>query len=99
MFSSQLTRIFDKPLTPSDAQWEIAALINLAREYHLDCFDALTEHMTVITNYFVARKNSGFVEGLNNKVKVITRPCYGIFNSIHLFQPISLDLGGYEQFA
>lgn len=99
VFSSQLTRIFDKPLTPSDAQWEIAALISLAREYHLDCFDALSEHMTVITNYFVARKNSGFVEGLNNKIKVIKRRCYGIFNRIHLFQRISLDLGGYEQFA
>jgi len=99
VFSSQLTRIFDKPLTPSDAQWEIAALISLAHEYHLDCFDALSEHMTVITNYFVARKNSGFVEGLNNKIKVIKRRCYGIFNRIHLFQRISLDLGGYEQFA
>jgi len=99
VFSSQLTRIFDKPLTPSDAQGEIAALISLAREYHLDCFDALTEHMAVITNYFVARKNSGFVEGLNNKIKVLKRRCYGIFNRFRLFQRISLDLGGYEQFA
>lgn len=99
VFSSQLTRIFEKPLTPAEAQGEITALISLARAYHLDCFDALTEHLTVITNYFAARQNSGFVEGLNNKVKVIKRRCYGIFNRIHLFQRISLDLGGYEQFA
>jgi hypothetical protein len=25
--------------------------------------------------------------------------CYGVFNRIHLFQRLSLDLGGYEQFA
>ncbi len=55
--------------------------------------------MTPITNYFIARKNSGFVEGLNNKVKVIKRRCYGIFDRVHLFQRITLDLGGYEQFT
>jgi hypothetical protein len=32
-------------------------------------------------NYFhrKQRKNSGFIEGLNNKIKVIKRRCYGIF--------------------
>ena len=50
-------------------------------------------------NYFVARKNSGFVEGLNNKVKVIKRRCYGIFNVGHFFQRLFIDLVGYEKFA
>jgi transposase len=56
----------------------------------LDCFDSflstLDKRLDEITNYFVARKNSGFVEGLNNKIKVIKRRCYGIFNVGHLFQ-------------
>ncbi|MCP4397169.1 MAG: transposase [bacterium] len=30
------------------------------------------------------QKHCGFVEGLNNKIKVIKRRCYGIFNVNHL---------------
>jgi len=51
-----------------------------------------------ISNYFVKRETSGFVEGLNNKIKVIKRRCYGILNKEHLFQRISLDLFGYKTF-
>jgi transposase len=52
-----------------------------------------------ILNYFDNRENSGFVEGLNNKIKVLKRRCYGIFNLKHLYQRIYLDLNGYEAFA
>ncbi|WP_295612960.1 transposase, partial [uncultured Lamprocystis sp.] len=52
-----------------------------------------------ITNYFLGRHNSGFVEGLNNKIKVIKRRCYGILNLGHLFQRIQLDLVGYKLYA
>ena len=38
-------------------------------------------------------------EGLNNKIKVIKRRCYGVFDIDRLFQRISLDLSGYAQFA
>ena len=55
--------------------------------------------MEEISNYFLARQNSGFVEGLNNKIKVLKRRCYGIFNLSHLFQRLSLDLEGYQRFA
>ena len=48
-----------------------------------------------ITNYFIDRQTSGFVEGLNNKIKVIKRRCYGILNTNHLFQHIFLDVQGY----
>lgn len=58
--------------------------------------NTLTTHWTIITNYFLNRHNSGFVEGLNNKIKVIKRRCYGLLNSQHLFQRISLDLAGYQ---
>ena len=39
-------------------------------------------------------KNSGFVEGLNNKIKVLKRRCYGLFNTESLFQRLFLDLQG-----
>jgi len=55
--------------------------------------------MDKITNYFINRQTSGFVEGLNNKIKVIKRRCYGILNVKHLFQHIYLDLGGYSLYA
>ena len=55
--------------------------------------------MEIITNYFTRRSNSGWVEGLNNKIKVLKRRCYGIANPISLFRRIWLDLRGYEAFA
>src|SRR5207248_2687329 len=52
-----------------------------------------------ITNYFVHLQTPGFVEGLNNKLNVLKRRCYGIFNLDHLFQLIFLDLEGYRLFG
>jgi transposase len=37
----------------------------------------------VILNYFLARLNSGFVEGLNNKLKLIKRRAFGFRNFTH----------------
>jgi transposase len=75
----------------------------LVQESELTCFNSflstLGKRLDEITNYFVARKNSGFVEGLNNKIKVIKRRCDGIFNVGHLFQRLFIDLTGYEKFA
>jgi transposase len=48
--------------------------------------------MIEIANYFVERENSGFVEGFNNRIKVLKRRCYGIVERTHLYQRISLDL-------
>jgi len=48
----------------------------------------LDKWMDGITNYFINRQTIGFVEGFNNKIKVITRRCYGILNVKHLFQRI-----------
>ena len=73
------------------------------RESELNCFDGslttLETHLDDIANYFVERHTSGFVEGFNNKLKVIKRRCYGISNITHLFQRIQLDLYGYSLFA
>jgi len=54
--------------------------------------------MDIIANYFIARRNSGFVEGFNNKVKVLKRRCYGLSNVTRLFQRLMLDLTGFERF-
>jgi transposase len=41
---------------------------------------------------------SGFVEGLNNKIKTIKRRCYGIKEVATLFQRLWLDLEGLDRF-
>jgi len=99
----QLTAIFDQPLSPTSAKTKIRAWIKRVARSELRCFDkfinTLGRWWVEIINYFVNRDNSGFVEGLNNKLKVLKRRCYGLFNLEHLFQRIFLDLEGYRLFA
>jgi transposase len=99
----QLTAIFEEHLSKKVAKIKIQAWIKRVKKSGLKCFDdflkTLTNWWEEITNYFVGRANSGFVEGLNNKLKVLKRRCYGIFNLKHLFQRIYLDLEGYSLFA
>lgn len=99
----QLTVIFDMNLSKKQAQAKIRRWIERVQKSGLQCFDdflnLLSSWWQEITNYFIQRENSGFVEGFNNKVKVLKRRCYGIFNLQHLFQRIFLDLHGYRLFA
>jgi len=59
----------------------------------------LTKWLAEIVNYFAERRSSGFVEGLNNKIKTLKRRCYGIGRVATLFQRLYLDLEGYRRFA
>jgi transposase len=99
----QLTAIFDMHLSQKQAQAKIRRWIQRVQESGLECFDDFLNLLATwwqeITNYFIQRENSGFVEGFNNRVKVLKRRCYGIFNLKHLFQRIYLDLHGYRLFA
>jgi len=102
-YREQLTSIFDAPLSKDAAIRQLTAWQQEVRASGLNCYDGflqtLEKWMEEISNYFLARQNSGFVEGLNNKIKVLKRRCYGIFNLSHLFQRLSLDLEGYQRFA
>ena len=99
----QLTAIFDQHISPTSAKSKIRAWIKRIARSELRCFDkfinTLTRWWEEIINYFANRDNSGFVEGLNNKLKVLKRRCYGLFNLKHFFQRIFLDLEGYRLFA
>ena len=59
----------------------------------------MTNWREEITNYFLKRQNSGFVEGLNNKLKVLKRRCYGLDSIKTVFQRLRLDLEGYHLFG
>jgi transposase len=98
----QLTTIFEQPPYKNDAKralrvWEAHVL-----DSGLTCFNGfiktLHRYWNQITNYFVDLLSSGFVEGFNNKLKVLKRRCYGLTNLDHLFQRIFLDLEGYRLF-
>ena len=100
---NDLTDIFDSDISKSEAQIKINDWKNKVIKSGLACFNTflstLAKRMCEIVNYFISRQTSGFVEGLNNKIKVIKRRCYGIFNVEHLFQRIHLDLVGYSLFT
>jgi len=102
-FREELTNIFEQPLSKRAAIQEIEAWQERVRKSGLKCYGTflgtLDNWKDEITNYFNAHHSSGFVEGLNNKIKVLKRRCYGIFNIGHIFQRLSLDLYGYQQFA
>ena len=99
----QLTAIFEQASSQANGKRQIQAWIKRVQQSGLKCFNrflkTLAHWWQEITNYFVDRASSGFVEGLNNKLKVLKRRCYGIFNRDHLFQRIYLDLEGYRLFA
>lgn len=102
-FREKLTRIFNKQHTKQSAQRAIRAWIKEVKRSGLTCFDkfigTLETWMDAITNYFISRLSSGWVEGFNNKIKVLKRRCYGISNPITLFRRLWLDMNGYETFA
>jgi len=100
---NELTDIFEDNISKSVATRKINDWKKKVEESVLKCFNkflsTLNKYMDKITNYFISRQTSGFVEGLNNKIKVIKRRCYGILNVKHLFQRIYLDLEGYSLYA
>ena len=103
IFREVMTSIFNRSLTKAQAVTELEAWIQQIQELDLNCFDSfvgtLRKWMDEITNYFIQRQSSGFVEGLNNKIKVIKRRCYGIYDLGRLFQHIWLDVEGRRIFG
>jgi transposase len=99
----ELTAIFETEQRKESGQAAMEDWQKRVRESGLRCFDSflttLGYWMEEITNYFVSRLRSGFVEGFNNKIKVLKRRCYGILNLKHLYQRLCLDLEGYRLFG
>lgn len=101
-YREKLTTIFEQDLTKTQATQAIKRWRKEIEATDLTCFDpfltTLDTYLDEITNYFLHRDTSGFVEGFNNKIKVLKRRCYGLFNLDHLFQRLFLDLEGYRLF-
>jgi transposase len=103
LFRDLLTQIFEKNIDQSTAWSYFNGWQELVKDSGLEEFKpfltTLKQWRNEIANYFLDRESSGFVEGLNNKVKVLKRRCYGIFNLDHLRQRLRLDLEGYGLFG
>jgi transposase len=102
-FCCALTGIYNSHINPAEAHEKIESWITAVESSQLICFNrfikTLKKYQTEIENYFINREISGFVEGINNKAKVLKRRCYGIFNLKHFFQHLFLYFSGYENFA
>ena len=98
----QLTEIFESNQTKESASIRILSWCDRVRRRAIKEFDSflttVDNWLDEITNYFVDRQTSGFVEGFNNRIKVLKRRCYGIFNVKRIFQRLTLDVNGYERF-
>jgi len=98
----ELTAIFNMDLNLTEGQYRLEKWAAKVERSALNCFDkflkTLRNHLDTIANYFHRRANSGFVEGLNNKLKTVTRRYYGLKRVDSLFRRLWLDLNGYKYF-
>jgi transposase len=99
----ELTNIFDQPYTKEEGKQAIEAWSKRVSKRgiaeFIDCLKTVHNWLHEITNYFLERQTSGFVEGFNSRIKVMKRRCYGIFKVNRIFQRLTLDLHGYERFG
>lgn len=99
----ELTAIFDTARSKADGLRRIRFWRQRVERSGVTCFESflklLDRWLDLIANYFIAHHSSGFVEGLNNKLKVLKRRCYGLRNVERLFQRLWLDLEGYRHFS
>jgi transposase len=99
----KLTTIFDTARSKKDGLRRIGYWRARVVKSGLTCFDGflklLDTWLDLIANSFINRQSSGFVEGLNNKLKALKRRCYGLHNVVRLFERLTLDLEGYRRFS
>jgi transposase len=98
-----LREIFERKLSKSGAKralraWSKRAVASGIAELAA-VVRTLDRMMDEITSYFLGRETSGFVEGFNNRVKVLKRRSYGLSNLRRLFQRLYLDVNGYALFG
>ncbi len=98
-----LRNILNTHLNRKYALTKLNRWIESVKGSSVTCFNGfiktLEKYKSNILNYFKLRMTSGFVEGLNNKIKVLKRRCYGLDKVTTIFQRLVLDLQGYKRFA
>lgn len=99
----ELTKIFESSQSLKSGQKALQKWLDKVLGSGVTCFETfcqtLKERLVEIANYFVSRLTSGWVEGFNNKLKVIKRRCYGLGSAGSLYRRVWLDLNGRKAFA
>ena len=99
----ELSCIFDTARSKADGLRRLGFWRRRVEKSGLRCFDRFLKLLDTwldrIANYFIEHESSGFVEGLNNKLKVLKRRCYGLRNIGRFFQRLTLDVDGYRWFS
>jgi transposase len=98
-----LTAIFDHSPDRATAQTRLQLWTERVKASGLSCFDkflnTLHHWQDGILNYFEGGHTSGFVEGLNNKLKLLKRRCFGLDDPVELFRRLWLDIEGPRLWA
>ena len=98
-----LTAIFESAPDRATAQSRLRLWAKQVKASGLHGFDTFlnTWHrwQDQILNYFDGRQTSGFVEGLNNKPKLLKRRCFGLDDPTELFRRLWLDIEGPRLWA
>lgn len=98
-----LTAIFDHSPDRATAQTRLQRWTEQVKASGLSCFDQflnpLHHWQDGILNYFEGGHSSGFVEGLNNKLKLLKRRCFGLDDPVELFRRLWLDIEGPRLWA
>ena len=98
LLRTTLTAIFECTPDRATAQTRLRRWGEQVKAAGLTCFDKFltTWHhwQDGILNYFEGRHSSGFVEGLNNKLKLLKRRCFGLDDSVELFRRLWLAIEG-----
>jgi transposase len=98
-----LTAIFERTPDRATAQTRLRRWGEQVKAAGLPCFDkflnTLHHWQDGILNYFEGRHTSGFVEGLNNKLKLLKRRCFGLDDPVELFRRLWLDIEGPRLWA
>jgi transposase len=93
-----VTAIFEGTPDRATAQTRIQLWTDQVKAAGIPCFDGfintLHHWQDGILNYFEGRHNSGFVEGLNNKLQLLKRRCFGLDDPVTVFQRLWLDIEG-----
>lgn len=83
----ELYEWYEVRTTPDEARLTLKQWLSKARQLGmapLDSFcDTLTNWQTEIVNFFHHRITSGFVEGMNSKIRVLKRIAFGVPNHDH----------------
>jgi transposase len=98
-----LTALFDHSPDRATAQTRLRLWTEQVKASGLSCFDkflnTLHDWQNGMLNYFNGGHTSGCVEGLNHKLKLLKRRCFGLDDPVELFRRLWLDIEGPRLWA